>query len=109
MEYKKAKESKNSYAIEFVAKRNTWANQRRLRREEKSSHCANGLTDAQEPEKKRVKMDPGNEFSPPLRGLVLLQNTDSVIKLQMEWLEGGHGRESVHQIMQYIKNNLFHQ
>lgn len=99
-----------SKAVEFIAKENTWSNQRRKRREEKRR---TSLENDDQPELKKSKIDTEvtNEQKAQtfyLKGLLLLEETDSeTITLHMQWIEGGLGRESINQILQYMKNHLF--
>nr|CAG4649257.1 EOG090X04JL [Scapholeberis mucronata]SVE93559.1 EOG090X04JL [Scapholeberis mucronata] len=108
---RKLKESKTRKAIEFTAKENTWSNQRRKRREEKRRSADNQQSPDDQPEPKKAKMENGVEHKEPefcLKGLLLLVETDpNSVTLQMQWLEGGSGRESINQILQYMKNHLF--
>nr|CAG4641621.1 EOG090X04JL [Eurycercus lamellatus] len=55
MEIRKVSESKIRRAVEFIAKENTWSNQRRKRREEKRPPCQQ--EDVQQPEPKKMKVD----------------------------------------------------
>ncbi|PSN53309.1 hypothetical protein C0J52_04676 [Blattella germanica] len=41
-----------------------------------------------------------------LKAILSVSNVDSEIHIEMAWLEGLAGREAVHQVLQYIKNNL---
>ncbi len=107
MEIRKVTENKSKRAVEFIARENTWSNQRRKRREEKR------IAEDQ-PEQKRKKTNEGNasqaqeQSSFFLKGLLLVEEKDSeCISLQMQWIEGGLLRESINQILQYMKNHLF--
>jgi hypothetical protein len=109
MEIRKIKDKKDKKAIEFIARENTWSNQRRKQREGKR----NSDQACQQPEFKRAKIDgcplelqKDQNFC--LKGLLLLEETNTEsITLQMYWIEGGSGRESINQILQYMKNHLF--
>nr|SVE83602.1 EOG090X04JL [Daphnia pulex] len=109
MEIRKIKDKKDKKAIEFVARENTWSNQRRKQREGKR----NSDQACEQPESKRAKIDgcslelqKDQNFC--LKGLLLLEETNTEsIQLQMYWIEGGSGRESINQILQYMKNHLF--
>lgn len=96
--------------MEFISKENTWSNQRRKKREEKRRAS---VENDGEPELKKSKIDievtnKQEAQSFYLKGLLLLEETDSeTITLQMQWIEGGLGRESINQILQYMKNHLF--
>ena len=41
-----------------------------------------------------------------LNALVSVSKVGPDIIIEMVWLEGSHGRDAMHQVMQYIKNNL---
>lgn len=54
-------------------------------------------------------MDDENETSTNLcllKAVVSVSEVGSEICIEMAWLEGTYGRDAVHQVMQYIKNNL---
>lgn len=108
MEIRKVKEKKDRKAVEFIAKENTWSNQRRRQREEK--RIAN--QGFEQPELKKAKIDAAtleqqNNHKFRLKGLLLVEETDAdFISLQLQWIEGGLGRESMNQILQYMKNHL---
>ena len=108
MEIRKVTDSKSKRAIEFIARENTWSNQRRKRRGEKR------VDNEDEPESKKAKIEEGTarpiqeESNFFLKGLLLVEEKDSEsISLQMQWIEGGLMRESMNQILQYMKNHLF--
>ena len=109
MEIRKIKDKKDKKAIEFIARENTWSNQRRKQREGKR----NADKVCEQPESKKAKidehlLDTQKDLTFCLKGLLLLEETDTdSIKLQMQWIEGGSGRESINQILQYMKNHLF--
>nr|SVE71619.1 EOG090X04JL [Daphnia similis] len=90
MEIRKVKEKKDRKAIMFVAKENTWSNQRRRQREEK--RIAN--QGFEQPELKKAKSDADtpeqlNNHKFCLKGLLLVEETDAdLISLQMQWIEG---------------------
>ena len=88
---------------------NTWSNQRRKQREGKRN--ADKVCEQPEPKKAKVDehlLDTPKDLTFCLKGLLLLEETDTdSIKLQMQWIEGGSGRESINQILQYMKNHLF--
>lgn len=108
MDIKKLNKNKSSHSLEFVAKENTWSNQRRKRREE------NRIASS-EPEQKKAKLEHEATKSVQeqptfyLKGLLLLEETSSAesITLHIQCIEGGLGRESINQILQYMKNHLF--
>lgn len=114
-------ESKTRRAVEFTARENTWSNQRRKRREESKRPCQPCDAD-QSPESKKMKVEDGHsiELAPKSSDnatataplclkclLAVTQTNESLISLQIQWIEGGLGRESVNQILQYLKNHLF--
>lgn len=81
-------------------------------------HTHDGHATDSLPEMKRPKMDSeitdmqvidkedASKFC--LKGLLLLEESSSdVITLLIQWIEGGLGRESMNQILQYMKNHLF--
>lgn len=111
MEIRKVKERKDRKAVEFIAKENTWSNQRRKQREE--NRIAKQICEEPEPKKSKIDLDPPGQdksHSFCLKGLLLVEETETdkdVISLQMQWIEGGLGRESINQILQYMKNHLF--
>ena len=41
-----------------------------------------------------------------LKSVVSVKKIDSEIQIEMGWLDGLAGRDALHQVMQYIKNNL---
>lgn len=45
-----------------------------------------------------------NEFY--LKALLVLRNVNDEVSVELSWIEGTENRELLHQIMQYIKNNL---
>lgn len=45
-----------------------------------------------------------NEFY--LKALLVVRNDDSEVSVELSWIEGVENREVLHQIMQYIRNNL---
>lgn len=120
MQVKGKSQTASRFVVEFAAKENTWSNQRRKRREEKRrSSDPPAVVDqpsAEEPEPKKAKLDietvdvPNENNNFFLKGLVIVEKTpedDNAITSYIQWLEGGSGRESINQILQYLKNNLF--
>ena len=118
MEIRKVSESKTRRAVEFIARENTWSNQRRKRREE--SKRPSQQPHDQPPESKKMKVEDGSEAAAAmnngaqtrhdfyLKCLLLVGETgDSAVSLQIQWIEGGLARESVNQVLQYLKNHLF--
>lgn len=89
-------------SIELIARKNTWSHQRRKRRENKRE-------DDNSPESKKAKLDEASKLEEPyfLKGLLRLHENDSVITMYMHWIEGGVGKDSMNQILQYLVNNLF--
>jgi hypothetical protein len=55
---------------------------------------------------KRDDITERNTNSCLLNALVSLSKVGPDIIIEMVWLEGTHGRDAVHQVLQYIKNNL---
>jgi hypothetical protein len=55
---------------------------------------------------KRDDTSEGNSNSYLLNALVSVCKVGPDIVIEMSWLEGTHGRDAMHQVMQYIKNNL---
>jgi hypothetical protein len=55
---------------------------------------------------KRDDMTERNTNSYLLNALVSVSKVGPDIIIEMVWLEGTHGRDAMHQVMQYIKNNL---
>ena len=92
-------------AVELTAEKNTWTHQRRKRRQK--------CSEISEPETKKVKIDENvreerSSLDFHLTGSLRVRMTDqSVISLQLDWIKGGLGRESMNQILQYLKNRLF--
>lgn len=122
VEVRKVSESRTRRAIEFSARKNTWSNQRRKRRQAENNNNGGGgppsHLDDQPPASKKMKVlaevAGGEEEEFLLKGLLALGPGESsddpenpTFILQMQWIEGGQGRESVNQILQYLKNHLF--
>jgi len=109
MEIRKIKDKKDKKAIEFIARENTWSNQRRKQREGKRT--ADQVCEQSESKRARIddyplELQRDQNFC--LKGLLLIEETNTEsIKLEMCWVEGGLGRESINQILQYMKNHLF--
>lgn len=84
---------------EITASENTWSNQRRKRREEsqKLKHVA---------KKQRVEETNKGPADVALRVGLDLTKVDKDILLQMYFIEGSLGKDSVNQILTFIKNNL---
>ena len=55
---------------------------------------------------KRDDMTERNSNSYLLNALISISKVGPDVIIEMVWLEGTHGRDSIHQVMQYIKNNL---
>jgi methyltransferase len=55
---------------------------------------------------KREDMTERNTDSYLLNALVSVSKVGPDIIMEMVWLEGTHGRDAMHQVLQYIKNNL---
>ena len=116
MEIRKVSESKTRSAVEFIARQNTWSKQRQKRREEMRQTTSVSQGDQPEPKKRKVESESSdgatksekqqNDFN-SLKALVLVEESSSTISLQVQWIEGGEGRESTNQVLQYLKNHLF--
>lgn len=104
-----------SVGYQVTALDNTWSNQRRKRRDElrKAATCDDAVSsqassETLEPPLKRAKKE-----SVPLAviGLILREEGEEPEEsntkvIEINWLQGSGGRESSHQIMQYMKNNV---
>jgi len=89
-------------SIDFTARKNTWSHQRRKRRENIKHE------DGDSPECKKAKLDETSKTEDYfLKGLLRLHEHDSVITMYMYWIEGGIGRDSINQVLQYLVNKLF--
>lgn len=101
------KSKKTTY--EVIALQNTWSNQRRKKREQKCS--AN--SDA-EPKAKRQKISPEDHPAaeasctggPVLFFKMHVGITDNKIVVKLTWNGGSLGRDSLHQILQSVKNTF---
>ena len=102
------KSKKTTY--EVIASKNTWSNQRRKRREQKFSADVDA-----EPETKRQKLSaddkPAADASstsnePVLFFKMLVGITDNKIVVKLTWNGGSLGRDSLHQILQSVKNTI---
>jgi hypothetical protein len=96
------KSKKTTY--EVIALQNTWSNQRRKRREQKFSADADA-----EPEAKRQKLASdasGTSNEPVLFFKMLVGITDNKIVVKLTWNGGSLGRDSLHQILQSVKNTI---
>nr|CAG4636937.1 EOG090X04JL [Ceriodaphnia reticulata]SVE72878.1 EOG090X04JL [Ceriodaphnia reticulata] len=87
MEIRKVTENKSKRAVEFIARENTWSNQRRKRREGKQI-----VEDQPESKKKKIDEEAANQAEEQssffLKGLLLVEEKDSeCISLQMQWIE----------------------
>ena len=87
----------NSFEIssELTATENTWSNQRRKRREEKLEHAS----------KKQKVEDTAEPADVTLKVGLDLTKAENDILLQMYFIEGSLGKDSVNQILTFIKNN----
>ncbi|XP_063695562.1 U6 small nuclear RNA (adenine-(43)-N(6))-methyltransferase [Culicoides brevitarsis] len=81
---------------EISADFNTWSHQRRKRRRQE--------TDDDEPPKKIGPSEPQKE--PFLVFSACLKQLSSSFQLEMGFLEGTAGKDSVNQVLQYVKNNF---
>lgn len=117
MEIRKVSESKTRSAVEFIARQNTWSKQRQKRREEMRQSTSVSQDDQPEPKKRKVESESSEVATRPeeqqhkndfnLKALMLVEESNSTISLQIQWIEGGEGRESTNQVLQYLKNHLF--
>ena len=116
MEIRKVSESKTRSAVEFIARQNTWSKQRQKRREEMRQSTSVSQGDQPEPKKMKVESESTDAVAKPeeqkntvfhLKALVLVEESNTIITLQIQWIEGGEGRESTNQVLQYLKNHLF--
>ncbi|KAK3919368.1 RNA N6-adenosine-methyltransferase mettl16 [Frankliniella fusca] len=116
-----------SIGYQVTANCNTWSNQRRKRRDELRkikeptepsgnpssqsqlltvTRTADDLTDGPPPKKAKL-----SETLPLLVfGLIIreeeMQESGTSFVFEMSWLHGSGGKDQIHQIMQYVKNNL---
>ncbi|XP_070501531.1 U6 small nuclear RNA (adenine-(43)-N(6))-methyltransferase [Chironomus tepperi] len=79
------------YQYELEAVDNTWSNQRRKRRAEKRNEKFD---------------DPANTSSQNLKMGFEINEKDNFIQIQIFFVDGNMSRDSVNQILQYIKNKL---
>nr|CAG4643145.1 EOG090X04JL [Ilyocryptus agilis] len=111
MEIRKGDENKTRRAVEFIARENTWSHQRRKRREEKRHSLSDEPSEPKKPKIEEEQPESTAETSKQeffLKGLLSLEETKpNTISILMQWVEGGSGRESVNQILQFLKNHLF--
>ena len=119
MEVKTIEDANNMSVLEFIALQNTWTHQRRKRRHEQITcevklNKDEEVTETYVSESKKIKLDVSIEednHEPSdfkLKGCLRVRKSDEMlILLQLEWIEGGLGRESMNQILQYLKNCLF--
>jgi hypothetical protein len=93
-----------------IALQNTWSNQRRKRREQKFSADADV-----EPDAKRQKLSQDDQPAadslstsnePVLFFKMLVGITDNKIVVKLTWNGGSLGRDSLHQILQSVKNTI---
>ncbi|CAK1580343.1 unnamed protein product [Parnassius mnemosyne] len=52
------------------------------------------------------KQNKNDNENPLVQGIIKISNKVNQIVLDMEYIEGSAGKEGIHQILQYIKNNL---
>ncbi|XP_072949317.1 U6 small nuclear RNA (adenine-(43)-N(6))-methyltransferase [Epargyreus clarus] len=122
---------KNEVTLDFTALNNTWSNQRRKRRLMKriqedeakkikiDESAASSTVDKTEVTKDLSTLEKnGNSdndtkgtvepsiIKPVVNAIVKISNRDEHINVEMEFLEGTAGKEGLHQIIQYIKNNF---
>ncbi|KAF5282425.1 hypothetical protein FQA39_LY17540 [Lamprigera yunnana] len=130
--YNIVKDGKHSVRYSISAQSNTWSHQRRKRREKErldsnatdveevqvasklianmKVHSPKGPTKRELEEDgfyncKRLKMEIGYE-EPYLKGFVNLKKDTNNVVVEFHFDEGCAGWEGLHQILQYVKNNL---
>lgn len=122
MEYKCVIKDDKLVGYQVTALNNTWSNQRRKRRDQlrdtttsgnaaSSQLCSDSTNlravEIEEPPSKKAKQDEPIPLA--VVGLILREEESeegSFKTLEINWLQGSGGRESSHQIMQYMKNNI---
>lgn len=106
---------------------NTWSNQRKKRRDQlkksvneaKDEQCSSKSENQNEKKLEPSALDQDAPEGPPSKkakissevplvvlGLIFREDDTEGMVLEMNLLDGRGGRESVHQIMQFIKNNM---
>nr|CAG4646188.1 EOG090X04JL [Macrothrix elegans] len=116
VEFKEIMTVRGGRAVGFFARQNTWSHQRRKRREA-MKRLSSSLEGAEaEPPNKIPKLEDGNaepqktngeKSSFNLKGDLVVQKIEEEISVLLQWESGGQGRESLNQILQYLKNKLF--
>lgn len=130
MEYKCVIKDVKSVGFQVTAYSKTWSNQRRKRRDKIRNTSESGkeetvLSDAvnikeEGAESKPSCRDDGKESDEPpskklrlseegplvVMGLIFREDEAEGYILEMNWLHGRGGKDSVHQILQYFKNNM---
>ncbi|XP_014255372.1 U6 small nuclear RNA (adenine-(43)-N(6))-methyltransferase [Cimex lectularius] len=108
-----------TYSI--LARKNTWINDRKKRREEKRkesqmSNC-NTDNDSVEPGSKRrfendegpskkTKYDVDSENEVYLKCKLAMKRLEGVLGVEMTFVEGSGGKDAVNQLLQYLKNHI---
>lgn len=121
----------NNLVLEIIAIKDTWSNQRRKRRLqrrsqlqakipkldheiEKSENGASMSSQIEENSVDSLKKSTHNEEeestdspkgNPLIHALFKLLRKDKDILLEVEYIDGSGGKEGLHQVLQYIKNN----
>ncbi|KAL4718399.1 hypothetical protein ACJJTC_000139 [Scirpophaga incertulas] len=110
--------------MQIVAYKNTWSHQRRKRRilkrieakriklnSSSEDNCVNvdqqhvNNNDEECTEVTIVKQEDAEEKSPIINARMAVVERNSVITLQLVYIDGSSGKDGLHQILQYIKNN----
>ncbi|XP_068633543.1 U6 small nuclear RNA (adenine-(43)-N(6))-methyltransferase [Battus philenor] len=132
IDYDQMTKKRNEVIINFVGLNNTWSNQRRKRRllkrlaepeikkqkleyqdgNERTSEVSQTQTEEKSNLLCETKSDNGNEHSalvnggkPIIQGIIKIYKKQNKLILEMEYLDGSAGKDGIHQILQYIKNN----
>lgn len=131
--YKIINKRKNELTLDITALTNTWSNQRRKRRLMKrmeedeakklklniennaTSSCMNKteetivagtIESSNGNSEKEAKDTQGPSIESVVNAIIKICNKDERISVEMEFLGGTAGKEGLHQIIQYIKNNF---
>jgi hypothetical protein len=132
--YKILSKRGNNISIQLIAYKNTWSHQRRKRRHLKkieahstkkmkictendtvhvssnnivntSSSTNNNNNDVKDGEGEKIPSTLDNIQDPIVQAFLKVIKKGKEIILQVEYLSGSAGKEGLHQIVQYIKNN----
>ncbi|XP_059480387.1 U6 small nuclear RNA (adenine-(43)-N(6))-methyltransferase isoform X2 [Neocloeon triangulifer] len=99
-------ENSKKASYDVSARQNTWSNQRRKRREQKFSDNANAEPACKKLKLEIVEPEPSTSSLEMLQFKFLVGIADKKIFIKLTWCDGCLGRDSLHQILQYIKNAL---